>query len=272
MPMPDSRRIRELVARVAAPTGAGEFVRRQRVSRLINEHCRVGARVVDLGAGAGNLVAALRADLRDRYIVVDIGPGVHGQRVMGDVTTIPLREASADCVCLSDVLEHIERDLEAVEEAVRIVRPGGHVVIHVPSMRPKPYRALQRAADAAELADHQQFPHVRDGYTDVTLRDMLGRVAGSALVTLEPSFGSAQSLMSDLDALLWWRKWTALRVGTWVGIRILSLSKRPPHPSTSSGYVAVLQRSGASPLPHQGNRPRIMSRVVRPSRAHMRQQ
>ncbi|HEX8771623.1 MAG TPA: methyltransferase domain-containing protein, partial [Acidimicrobiales bacterium] len=229
---------------IAQPTGSGEYVRRRVVARIVNRHCPTGGRVVDMGGGVGNLYVALRRDLRHRYTVVDVERAGYGVRIVGDVTAAPLAGGSADFVCLSDVLEHLVHDTDAVQEAVRAGRPGAHVVLHVPSTRTKPYAFLQRAADGAEAVDHQQFPHVRDGYTEDTLRSMLGEVAGASIVTLEPSFAPSQSLLSDLDAYLWWHKWTPLRVVPWLGIRLASRrAVRPVPAESSSGYVALLRKS-----------------------------
>jgi SAM-dependent methyltransferase len=234
------------VAGAAQPTGAGEFVRRQVVSRTINAVCPSNGRVVDLGAGPGRLQSVLRPDLRPRYAVVDIEGGPHGLRIIGDVTVVPVAPSCADVVCLSDVLEHLTDDAEAVQEAVRIARPGGHVVIHVPSVRVKPYGFLQRAADEAEEADHQQFPHVRDGYTDETLRAMVAGIPGVSGVSVAPSFTPVQSLVSDVDSYLWWRKLTPLRAGAWLAVRGASLTGiRAKDWASSSGLVAVLRKGPA---------------------------
>lgn len=238
------------LSRVAQPTGTGEYVRRRVVSAYVNAHCPVGGRVVDLGAGRGYLRSALRPDLRSRYTVVDALGGPHGTRIVGDVTAVPLASGAADVVCLSDVLEHLACDGDAVAEAVRVARPGGLVVVHVPSGRAKPYAFLRRAAEEAEAADRQQFPHVRDGYTQLGLETLLAGVADAEVVTITPSFTTAQSLISDVDEFLWWRKWTVLRLASWLGIRIASSGDgRATTSRTSSGYLAVLQRRSYAPVP-----------------------
>lgn len=243
MPSSSPASINDVVTRLVRPTGAGEFVRRHVVSGIVNVHCPIGGRVIDLGAGAGNLFVALRPDLRQGYAVVDIERRGFGRRIVGDVTTVPLAADSADCVCLSDVLEHLVQDADAVQEAVRVVRPGAQVVLHVPSTRTKPFRFLRRAAEGAESVDHQQFPHVRDGYTTESLSAMLNEVVGAEVVYIRPSFSASQSLLTDIDAYLWWHKWTPLRPATWLGIRLTSLRGRRNVPATSSsGLVAVLRK------------------------------
>lgn len=244
MPWSSPAAISEVVARVAQPTGAGEYVRRHVVSRIVNTHCPQQGRVVDLGAGVGNLYRALRPDLRDGYVVVDVERAGHGQRIIGDVTTVPLASDGAHIVCLSDVLEHLVQDADAVQEAVRIARPAALVVLHVPSTRTKPYGFLQRAADGAEAVDHQQFPHVRDGYTHETLSAMLREVNGADIVSIEPSFAPVQSLITDVDAYLWWHNWTVLRVAPWLAIRLSTWRSGRHVPAvSSSGYVAILRKT-----------------------------
>jgi len=46
---------------------------------------------------------------------------------------LPYRDGSFDVVLALDVLEHIERDREALASLVRLARPGGYVVITVPA-------------------------------------------------------------------------------------------------------------------------------------------
>jgi len=243
VPLTIPERFGSVIARVVRPTGSGEYVRRSVVSRALNSLCPDGGRVVDLGAGAGNLWVALRPDLRGRYVVIDVQSNGFGHRIIGDVTAGPLASGCADAVCLSDVLEHLVNDVDAVREAVRIARPGAHVVLHVPSTRVKPYAFMQRAADGAEAVDHQQFPHVRDGYTHETLSAMLSEVSGVEVVALSPSFAAEQSLISDVDAYLWWHNLTPLRVLPWCGIRLASLRSAQALPAaSSSGFIAVLQK------------------------------
>ena len=48
-------------------------------------------------------------------------------------TDLPFRDGSFDVVVASDVLEHIERDGEAVAEIARVLRPGGSAILSVPA-------------------------------------------------------------------------------------------------------------------------------------------
>jgi len=51
----------------------------------------------------------------------------------GSGVALPLAAGSFDVVVASDVLEHIERDIDAVREIGRVLRPGGALVFSVPA-------------------------------------------------------------------------------------------------------------------------------------------
>ena len=108
---------------------------------------RPGETVVDLGTGRGELLvtavemgavhaygveystAALR--MAERTIEVH-GVGDQAEVVLADVRSVPLPDAFADLVCFVDVVEHLspEELHAALEEARRVLRPGGRVVAH----------------------------------------------------------------------------------------------------------------------------------------------
>jgi SAM-dependent methyltransferase len=52
--------------------------------------------------------------------------------VLATATSIPLPDSSFDTALLSELLEHLEEPLDAIREAHRLLRPGGHVIITTP--------------------------------------------------------------------------------------------------------------------------------------------
>lgn len=59
-----------------------------------------------------------------------------GADVIGDIHNIPLAEGAIDAVICNCVLEHVENPIIAVRELHRILRPGGKMLVHVPSTYP----------------------------------------------------------------------------------------------------------------------------------------
>jgi predicted SAM-dependent methyltransferase len=84
--------------------------------------------VSKLNVGCGGTRAADEVGID----VVDFGGNiVHDLEVM----PWPLPDDSFDEVRAIDVLEHLSRPVEAVNEMIRVARPGGLIVIQVPDAR-----------------------------------------------------------------------------------------------------------------------------------------
>lgn len=88
--------------------------------------------VLDLGGGTGRAARALGQE----SLVFD---GSHPMlvrattydldAVRGDVRSLPLRDESVDGVVVVDAMHHFPTAARAIEEAVRVLRPGGPLVI-----------------------------------------------------------------------------------------------------------------------------------------------
>jgi ubiquinone/menaquinone biosynthesis C-methylase UbiE len=90
-------------------------------------------RVLDVGGGPGRAARAVEADYR---IVIDPAQGMlrrardHGiEGVRGDGSRLPVRSESVDAVVISDALHHIADQRGVLQEAKRVLRPGGVLVI-----------------------------------------------------------------------------------------------------------------------------------------------
>ncbi|HEY3067285.1 MAG TPA: methyltransferase domain-containing protein [Methylomirabilota bacterium] len=134
------RDIRAGYARLHHRGGLGpDFVRR--VVALADSSA---ARLLDVGCGTGDLLAALAARFpRSELHGVDIStarvqrPLRDGRRVRvadADVQRgLPFRAATFDGIFCTEVLEHLKHPQRGLEEIRRVLRPGGWAVITVPN-------------------------------------------------------------------------------------------------------------------------------------------
>jgi SAM-dependent methyltransferase len=96
-------------------------------------------RILDLGCGPGNLLDSLApygdtfgSDFSQDALRFCSGRGF-SRLFRADFHSLPLRERSFDLITCIDVLEHLSDDRQAIRELVRILRPGGVLVVTVPA-------------------------------------------------------------------------------------------------------------------------------------------
>jgi SAM-dependent methyltransferase len=155
-----------------------------------------GDRVLDVGAGFGrhvfecarrgaNVVALDYAE--DEVIqtratlggMVDAGE-IDVERfkgvLRGDATKLPFADDSFDVVITSEVLEHIQDDVAAIAEMVRVLKPGGHFAATVPAWFPEKINWM--------LSDEYHAPKSEGGHVRIYSATELSaklRTAGLAL-------------------------------------------------------------------------------------------
>lgn len=112
-----------------------------------------GHSVLDVAAGTGTSSAAL-ASTGARVVAVDISEGmieVGRERhpeiefVEGSATALPFADASFDAATISFGLRNIDDPLGALREMVRVVKPGGSVLVCEFSTSPPLVRPFHRA-------------------------------------------------------------------------------------------------------------------------------
>ena len=138
--------------------------------------------VLEVGGGRGGLTRLLYPRAHVTNLDIDAGhadspvnraPGV--RFVQGDATALPFPDASFDAVTMFDVLEHIPDDRTAVAEALRVLRPGGALLVSSPNDDWRfPYHAALRRICPSEEHMFAEWGHVRRGYSMDALRDLIG--------------------------------------------------------------------------------------------------
>jgi SAM-dependent methyltransferase len=127
---------------------------------------------VDVGAGGGYYAIHAYAPVAKQVLAIEYDPRLYRllqretQRFrkkitskQGSVLALPMETAAADLVAITQVIEHIDDDRNAMRELARVLKPGGHLLITVPHP-PAPW---------------PEGGHVREGYTLGDLQTLAGR-------------------------------------------------------------------------------------------------
>ena len=95
--------------------------------RQLLENCPEG-RVLDIGGGTAHI-----KDFRPDVVSTDIllFPGID---VVADAHRLPFRDQFFAGVVMLDVLHHLERPVEFLKEASRVLKPGGRLAMIEPAM------------------------------------------------------------------------------------------------------------------------------------------
>lgn len=100
-----------------------------------------GKRILDAGCGLGMYVRAFRR-FSDEVYGIDLDPNRIAQASrelphlqVASAERLPFEDDSFDVVLSHEVWEHVSDDRAAAREAVRVLRPGGRLVVFVPNRR-----------------------------------------------------------------------------------------------------------------------------------------
>jgi SAM-dependent methyltransferase len=115
------------------PERNGALARRDRV---INERLSAlgdDALVINIGCG---VVRRFEPVVTCRYLATDIRP-LNNVDFSADAAALPVAADSVDLVLALELLEHVPQPLAVLRDIHRVIKPGGTVVISVPSTVPR---------------------------------------------------------------------------------------------------------------------------------------
>ena len=131
--------------------------------QMISRFARSGWIVLDAGAGRGlRYDYACRRDA-NRFAGADLDTGVLDNPLLTDATVadladLPYPDATFDLVISKYVFEHLERPVPVVRELRRVLKPGGHLLIHTPNR----WHYVALAAAATPTRFHRWYNERRD--------------------------------------------------------------------------------------------------------------
>lgn len=140
--------------------------------------------LLDVGGGTGRVASAL-ADAVKGVVIVDASeqmlrqaanrPGIDA--IHASAEALPFSDASFERILMVDALHHVEDTELTVREMLRVLAPGGRLVIEEPDWRTPRMRLIGWAEKLAMMRSHPERP-------DTIVR--LARQAGARARCLSP--------------------------------------------------------------------------------------
>jgi 2-polyprenyl-3-methyl-5-hydroxy-6-metoxy-1,4-benzoquinol methylase len=150
----------------------GVLLSTRRMRRAVPDFA--GKRVGDFGCGYDAAFARTLLDTAAEVVLIDVALAAdlkEHSKVRAIEGTLPqaledLDSSSLDVIVLNSVLEHLWEPEWALAESWRLARPGGIVLVNVPSWRGKRWLELSAfrlgASPAEEMDDHKAYFDPRD--------------------------------------------------------------------------------------------------------------
>ncbi|MEK7649498.1 MAG: class I SAM-dependent methyltransferase [Patescibacteria group bacterium] len=145
-------------------TSFDKMLRRFRI-RKIERFVREGSVLCDLGCGReAFLLKHFSRKIKhgygfDKYITAEEG-GAYTLKALELDDKVPLPDATVDLVTILAALEHFSDEAGMLSEVYRVLKPGGRVVITVPTWRNKPLLEMLASwgvINKDEILDHKRY-------------------------------------------------------------------------------------------------------------------
>jgi SAM-dependent methyltransferase len=107
--------------------------------------------------------------------------------ICGNATNLEFDESTFDAVTMFDVLEHVPEHERAVAEALRVLKPGGYLLVSTPNEHWRfPYYGFMKPFCPTEEEMFAEWGHVRRGYSLDDLGALIGLTCERAATFISP--------------------------------------------------------------------------------------
>lgn len=144
-------------------------------------------RILDVGCGIGTYVRKFR-NFSEHVVGIDVdeervaeGAKSLPHLLVAEAEVLPFPDSSFDVVLLNEVIEHVRDDAQTIRDVLRILRPGGRLIIYAPNRlyffethgiyvgRRYVFRLIPLINWLPDIVRNRFCPHVR-AYTERDIR------------------------------------------------------------------------------------------------------
>jgi SAM-dependent methyltransferase len=139
--LPTSKSVKRTPSADAATLGEPSYVWRSGQERrldLIRRYVPLEDKwILDVGCGIGTYVKRFR-DFSPHVYGIDVSAERLAESTMSNLVAaageaLPFRDGTFDILVFNEVIEHVSDDRQTIEDALRVLRAGGHIVIYAPN-------------------------------------------------------------------------------------------------------------------------------------------
>ena len=123
------------VPRRSSRTYCSLLLLRTKLEQILDTELPPGDTVLDYGCGSQPYKPLLMAKFR-KYVGADLPGNERAELTIADDGHLPTEENTFDCVLSSQVLEHVEDPRRYLNEAFRVLKPGGSLIVSTPGVWP----------------------------------------------------------------------------------------------------------------------------------------
>ena len=220
--------------------------------RLLEEHVTAG-RLLSIGCGDGlELLLARQSGWQPEGIDVDpdymrqlsrqLAMPLYG----GDLLSLELPGAAYDAIFMDQVLEHLKQPRTYLQEACRLLRPGGVLLVACPNLGSIANRwktTLGRLGLKSRPGRHYDMFHHLLFYRPRVLKRQLERQFGLEVVCVQgdPAGGRSKARANPLDA---WQRRIPLLESSFC---LLARKPGPPRESSVRSIISAMDRFRPQP-------------------------